>query len=32
MYPQLWNASGVTFPDLVDQLLQLAIERHAIAL
>jgi D-alanine-D-alanine ligase len=32
MYPQLWKTSGIAFPDLVDQLLQLAIERHAIAL
>jgi D-alanine-D-alanine ligase len=28
MYPQLWEASGVAFPDLVDQLVQLALERH----
>lgn len=27
MYPQLWNATGVTFPELVDQLIQLALER-----
>lgn len=27
MYPQLWAASGVTFPDLVDQLIQFALER-----
>ncbi|MBL1209437.1 D-alanine--D-alanine ligase family protein [Geminocystis sp. GBBB08] len=26
MYPQLWEASGVNFPDLVDQLLTLAME------
>ena len=28
MYPQLWKASGLSFPELVDQLIQLAIERH----
>jgi len=30
MYPQLWGKTGVTFPDLVDQLVQLALEHHAI--
>ncbi|NJP10977.1 MAG: D-alanine--D-alanine ligase [Leptolyngbyaceae cyanobacterium RU_5_1] len=28
MYPQLWFASGISFPALVDQLIQLALERH----
>nr|AIA11143.1 D-alanine--D-alanine ligase [uncultured bacterium] len=28
MYPQLWEASGVPYPELVDRLIQLAIERH----
>jgi D-alanine-D-alanine ligase len=28
MYPQLWEATGVTFPSLVDELVQLAIERY----
>ncbi|MBW4690769.1 MAG: D-alanine--D-alanine ligase [Lyngbya sp. HA4199-MV5] len=28
MYPQLWAASGMTFPALVDRLVQLAFERH----
>ena len=28
MYPQLWAASGITFPALVDRLVQLAFERH----
>jgi D-alanine-D-alanine ligase len=28
MYPQLWAASGMTFPSLVDRLIQLAFERH----
>lgn len=27
MYPQLWQASGVEFPDLVDRLIQLALEK-----
>jgi D-alanine-D-alanine ligase len=27
MYPQLWAASGIPFPDLVDRLVQLALER-----
>jgi D-alanine-D-alanine ligase len=29
MYPQLWANSGITFVQLVDQLIQLAIERHS---
>lgn len=29
MYPQLWAASGIPFPELVDQLIQLALERHS---
>ena len=28
MYPQLWAATGVPFPQLVDQLIQFALERH----
>lgn len=28
MYPQLWEASGIPFPELVDRLIQLALERH----
>ncbi|MEQ8753988.1 MAG: D-alanine--D-alanine ligase family protein [Coleofasciculus sp. G1-WW12-02] len=28
MYPQLWEATGVPFPQLVDQLIQFAQERH----
>ena len=28
MYPRLWEASGVPYPALVDELVQLAIERH----
>lgn len=27
MYPQVWGASGVSYPELVDELLQLALER-----
>jgi D-alanine-D-alanine ligase len=29
MYPKLWAASGLKYPDLIDRLLQLALERHA---
>ena len=28
MYPRLWEASGLTYPQLVDRLIELAIERH----
>jgi D-alanine-D-alanine ligase len=28
MYPQLWQASGVSYPDLIDELVRLAVERH----
>lgn len=28
MYPQLWGATGVSFPDLVDRLIQIALERY----
>ncbi|MCZ0933742.1 MAG: D-alanine--D-alanine ligase [Gemmatimonadetes bacterium] len=27
MYPKLWEASGVSYPELIDRLLRLAIER-----
>lgn len=27
MYPKLWEASGIAYPELIDQLLQLAIDR-----
>ncbi|HYF10808.1 MAG TPA: D-alanine--D-alanine ligase family protein [Actinomycetota bacterium] len=30
MYPKLWEASGVPYPDLVDRLIELAIERHEV--
>jgi D-alanine-D-alanine ligase len=28
MYPKLWEASGIPYPDLVDRLVQLALERY----
>jgi D-alanine-D-alanine ligase len=28
MFPMLWQASGVAYPDLVDELVRLAVERH----
>jgi len=28
MYPKLWEASGLSYPDLLDELIQLAIARH----
>jgi D-alanine-D-alanine ligase len=30
MYPKLWEASGISYTDLVDKLIQLAIERFEI--
>jgi D-alanine-D-alanine ligase len=29
MYSKMWEASGVSYPALVDRLIQLALERHA---
>ncbi|MFN8491402.1 MAG: D-alanine--D-alanine ligase family protein [Caldilineaceae bacterium] len=29
MYPKLWEASGISYPELVNCLLELALERHA---
>ncbi len=29
MYPKLWEASGLPYKELIDRLLELAIERHA---
>ena len=29
MYSKLWAATGMTYPELVDRLVQLALERHA---
>ena len=28
MYPKLWEASGISYSELIDRLIQLAIERH----
>lgn len=28
MYPKLWKASGLEYPELIDRLIQLALERH----
>ena len=28
MYPKLWEASGLKYPDLLDRLIQLALERY----
>ena len=28
MYPKLWKASGLDYPELIDRLIQLALERH----
>jgi D-alanine-D-alanine ligase len=28
MYPKLWAATGVPYPELIDRLIQLGIERH----
>ncbi len=28
MYPKMWAASGLPYPELIDRLIQLALERH----
>ncbi len=28
MYPKLWEASGIPYPELIDRLIRLALERH----
>jgi len=28
MYPRLWEASGIPYPELIDRLIQIALERH----
>ncbi len=28
MYPKMWEASGLSYPDLIDELIELAYERH----
>ncbi|MCC6817046.1 MAG: D-alanine--D-alanine ligase [Saprospiraceae bacterium] len=29
MYPKLWEASGISYTELIDQLIQLAFDRHS---
>jgi D-alanine-D-alanine ligase len=29
MYPKLWEATGLPYPDLINKLIQLALERRA---
>ncbi|NYF25949.1 D-alanine--D-alanine ligase [Sporosarcina sp. JAI121] len=29
MFPLLWQKTGVTYPELIDKLIELAVERHA---
>jgi D-alanine-D-alanine ligase len=29
MYPKLWEASGISFRDLIDRLIELALDQHA---
>jgi D-alanine-D-alanine ligase len=29
MYPKLWEASGIPYPELIDRLIALALDRHA---
>jgi D-alanine-D-alanine ligase len=29
MYPKLWEATGLPYPDLIDRLIHLGLERHA---
>ena len=28
MYPKLWEATGLAYPELIDELVRLALERH----
>lgn len=30
LYPKLWAASGLSYPELLDRLIELAVERHEI--
>jgi D-alanine-D-alanine ligase len=29
MYPKLWKATGIEYADLIDQLIELGLARHA---
>ena len=29
MYPKLWEASGLHYPELIDRLIELALERKS---
>ena len=29
MYPKMWAATGISYPELMDRLIQLGLERHA---
>jgi D-alanine-D-alanine ligase len=29
MYPKMWEATGLPYPELLDRLIQLALERHS---
>jgi D-alanine-D-alanine ligase len=29
MYPKMWEYSGIPYADLIDRLIELALERHA---
>jgi D-alanine-D-alanine ligase len=29
MYPKLWAASGLSYPELIERLVKLGLERHA---
>ena len=31
MYPKMWEASGLAYSELIDRLIELALERHASA-
>ena len=30
MYPKMWQASGVSYAELIDELVALAVDRHAL--
>ncbi|RMG50616.1 MAG: D-alanine--D-alanine ligase [Acidobacteria bacterium] len=30
MYPKLWEVSGIRYPELIDRLIELALERHRV--